>query len=97
MTNTSLQIGDVYALQEKETGKWFAFQIVQIGEENAVYIDLDYWSEMIPEENDLNKMSFFLTATLQHCNTSVHELPERPTAHSPGHCPGCAEGSYFAL
>ena len=48
MTNTSLQIGDVYALQEKETGKWFAFQIVQIGEENAVYIDLDYWSEMIP-------------------------------------------------
>lgn len=58
MTNTSLQIGDVYALQEKETGKWFTFQIVQIGEENAVYIDLDYWSEMIPEENDLNKMSY---------------------------------------
>ena len=58
MTNISLQIGDVYALQEKETGKWFAFQIVQIGEENAVYIDLDYWSEMIPEERDLDKMSY---------------------------------------
>ena len=45
----SLQAGDVYALQEKETGKWFAFQIVQtgekLGEEYAVYVDLDYWSE----------------------------------------------------
>ena len=58
MTNISLQLGDVYTLQEKETGKWFAFQIVQIGEENAVYIDLDYWSERIPEEDDLNKMSY---------------------------------------
>ena len=50
MNKASLQIGDVYTLQERETGKWFAFQIVQIGEENAVYIDLDYWSEKIPEE-----------------------------------------------
>ena len=50
MKKASLQIGDVYTLQERETGKWFAFQIVQIGEENAVYIDLDYWSEKIPEE-----------------------------------------------
>ena len=58
MTNITLQIGDVYTLQEKETGKWFAFQIVQISEENAVYIDLDYWSEMIPEERDLDKMSY---------------------------------------
>lgn len=58
MTNTSLQIGDVYTLQERETGKWFTFQIVQIGEENAVYIDLDYWSEVIPEEKDLSKMSY---------------------------------------
>lgn len=58
MTKISLQIGDVYALQERETGKWFAFQIVQIGEENAAYIDLDYWSERIPEEGDLSKMSY---------------------------------------
>lgn len=58
MANTSIQTGDVYALQEKETGKWFTFQIVQIGEENAVFIDLDYWSEMIPEEKDLSKMSY---------------------------------------
>lgn len=58
MANTSIQIGDVYALQEKETGKWFTFQIVQIGEEDAVFIDLDYWSEMIPEEKDLSKMSY---------------------------------------
>ncbi len=60
MTNTSLQIGDVYALQEKETGKWFAFQIVKVGEENAFYIEMDYWSEVIPEEKDLNKMSYLL-------------------------------------
>ena len=53
-----LQAGEVYALQEKETGKWFAFQIVEIGEENAVYVDLDYWSEKMPEESDLDKMSY---------------------------------------
>lgn len=58
----SLQVGDVYALQERETGKWFTFQIVQIGEklgeEYAVYVDLDYWSEKMPEESDLIKMSY---------------------------------------
>ena len=53
-----LQAGEVYALQEKETGKWFAFQIVEIGEENAVYVDLDYWSERMPEESDLDKMCY---------------------------------------
>ncbi len=58
MNKISLQSGDVYTLQDKETGKWFAFQIVQIGEENAVYIDLDYWNERIPEERDLGKMSY---------------------------------------
>ena len=58
MANTSLQIGDVYALQEKETGNWFAFQIVELGEDYAVYIDLDYWSEIVPTEQDLDKMSY---------------------------------------
>ena len=53
-----LQAGEVYALQEKETGKWFAFQIVEIGEENAVYVDLDYWRERMPEESDLDKMCY---------------------------------------
>ena len=48
MTQPSLQAGEVYALQEKETGKWFAFQIIQIGEEDAVYVDLDYWSDIMP-------------------------------------------------
>ena len=33
MPKTSLHIGDVYALQERETGKWYTFQIIQIGEE----------------------------------------------------------------
>ena len=58
MKKTSLHIGDVYALQERETGKWFTFQIIQIGEEWAVHIDLDYWSEKMPEEEDLKKMSY---------------------------------------
>ena len=49
----SLQAGDVYALQEKETGKWFTFQVTQINEKNAVYVDLDYWSEKMPEESDI--------------------------------------------
>ena len=49
-------IGDVYTLQERETKKWFAFQIIQQGEGRAVYIDLDYWSERKPTADDLKKM-----------------------------------------
>ena len=59
---SSLQVGEVYALQERETGKWFTFQIVQIGEQlgedHAVFVDLDYWGEKIPEEGDLKNMSY---------------------------------------
>lgn len=65
----SLEVGDVYALQERETGKWFTFQIVQIGEqlgeEYAVFVDLDYWDEKIPEERDLKTISYLL---LNHHN-----------------------------
>ena len=57
-----LVVGDVYALQERETGKWFAFQIIQtgeqLGEDYAVFVDLDYWGEKIPEERDLKNMSY---------------------------------------
>ena len=60
MKQLSLQAGDVYALQERETGKWFAFQIIQLSEESAVYADLDYWSDQMPTENDLKQMTYFL-------------------------------------
>ena len=81
----SLQAGDVYALQEKETGKWFAFQIVQtgekMGEEYAVYVDLDYWSEKMPEESDIDKMSYlrlnhhFWDNDIQNCWAPVKYFP----------------------
>ena len=58
MKQQILHPGEVYALQEKETGKWFTFQILQIGEENAVHVDLDYWSEKFPEESDLKNMAY---------------------------------------
>ena len=60
MNYPSLKAGEVYTLQEKETGKWFAFQIIQLGEENAVYADLDYWSDQMPTEKDLKHMSYLL-------------------------------------
>lgn len=78
-----LQVGDVYALQEKETGKWFAFQIVEIGEENAVYVDLDYWSERMPEESDLDKMSYLWlnhhlwNNEINHCWAPIKFFPSR--------------------
>ena len=58
MKQQSLQAGEVYALQEKETGKWFTFQIVQTGEEDAVYVDLDYWNDKMPGDSDFRKMSY---------------------------------------
>ena len=71
MNRKLLQIGDVYALQEKETAKWFAFQIVNLGEENAVYVDLDYWSEQEPTQGDLKSMDHL---RLNHhlWNNTVH-------------------------
>jgi len=78
-----LQVGDVYALQEKETGKWFAFQIVEIGEEYAVYVDLDYWSEKMPEASDLDKMSYlwlnhhFWNNVISHCWAPIKFFPSR--------------------
>ena len=81
MPKTSLHIGDVYALQERETGKWFTFQIIQIGEEWAVHIDLDYWSEKMPEEEDLKKMSYlrlnhhFLDNDITYCWAQIKYFP----------------------
>ena len=81
----SLQAGDVYALQEKETEKWFSFQIVQtgekLGEEYAVYVDLDYWSEKMPEESDIDKMSYLRlnhhlwNNEVKHCWAPVKFFP----------------------
>ena len=55
-------IGDVYTLQERETQKWFAFQIIQLKgnqpkcEDWVAYVDLDYWSERKPTSDDLINM-----------------------------------------
>ena len=41
-----LNIGDIFTLQERETKKWFTFQIIRLkGNDtsyNTVYADLDY-------------------------------------------------------
>ena len=58
MKQQILHPGEVYALQEKETGKWFTFQILQIDGEKAVHVDLDYWSDKFPEESDLKNMAY---------------------------------------
>lgn len=71
MIKTSLQIGDVYALQERETEKWFTFQIIQINKEWAAHVDLDYWSEKMPEEGDLDKMSY-LRLNYYSYNNYIH-------------------------
>ena len=55
-----LNIGDVFTLQERETKKWYAFQIIRLKEDaaayNTVYIDLDYWSDRKPVASDLQRM-----------------------------------------
>ncbi len=71
MNYPSLKAGEVYTLQEKETGKWFAFQIIQLGEENAVYADLDYWSDQMPTEKDLKHMSYLLPSQYYY-NKEIH-------------------------
>ena len=55
-----LNIGDIFTLQERETKKWFTFQIIRLkGNDtsyNTVYADLDYWSDRKPVANDLAGM-----------------------------------------
>ena len=83
MKQQSLQSGEVYALQEKETGKWFAFQIIQIGEDSAVYVDLDFWSDKMPGESDLKKMSYLKlnhhlwNNEISHCWAPISLFPIR--------------------
>lgn len=83
MKQQSLQAGEVYALQEKETGKWFAFQIIQIGEDSAVYVDLDFWSDKMPGECDLKKMSYLKlnhhlwNNEISHCWAPISLFPIR--------------------
>ena len=81
MKQQILHIGEVYALQEKETGKWFTFQILQIGEENAVHVDLDYWSDKFPEESDLKNMAYLRlnhhgwNNVIDHCWSPIKGFP----------------------
>lgn len=81
----SLQIGDVYALQEGETGKWFAFQIIQIDEDSALHVDLDYWSDNKPQEKDLKNMSYFrynhhfYNNGLNYCWSQIKFFPSHAT------------------
>lgn len=70
-TKMVTRIGDVYTLQERETRKWFAFQIVQLNDEGAVYVDLDYWDDRKPVSNDLNKMHV-LYLTHHSWNNKAH-------------------------
>lgn len=83
MKQQSLQAGEVYALKEKETGKWFAFQIIQIGEDSAVYVDLDFWSDKMPGESDLKKMSYLKlnhhlwNNEISHCWAPISLFPIR--------------------
>ena len=81
MKQQILHTGEVYALQEKETGKWFTFQILQIGEENAVHVDLDYWSDKFPEESDLKNMAYLRlnhhswNNKIDHCWAPIKYFP----------------------
>ena len=70
-------IGDVYTLQERETKKWFAFQIIQLKEKQpnsedcVAYVDLDYWSERKPTSDDLRNMHV-LRLNHHFWNNDVH-------------------------
>ena len=48
-----LQAGEVFCLQERVTEKWFAFQIVLVGEEWTSYVVLDYFSDRKPTREDV--------------------------------------------
>ena len=48
-----LLVGEVFCQQERVTEKWFAFQIVQVGEEWTSYVVLDYFSDRKPTREDV--------------------------------------------
>ena len=53
--------GDIYCLQEPKTGKYFAFQVIEIKGDSTIYLLLDYFEERRPEESDLKKMAPFVS------------------------------------
>lgn len=48
-----LQTGEIFCQQERVTGKWFAFQIVQVGTEWTSYVVLDYFGDQRPTREDV--------------------------------------------
>lgn len=51
-----IKSGDIFCKQEKKTGYYFAFQIIDSEKEKMNYLLLDYFDVKKPETNDLPTM-----------------------------------------
>ena len=48
--NDTIKSGDIYCGQERKTGKYFAYQIIDVKKEIMTYLLLDYFDEKFPDE-----------------------------------------------
>lgn len=82
--NDPTRSGDIYCGQERKTGKYYAYQIIDVKKGNMTYLLLDYFDEKLPDENDVKKMQpfrryrwFFKEGSIDYCHSERKELPKR--------------------
>ena len=57
--NDTIKSGDIYCGQERKTGKYFAYQIIDVKKEIMTYLLLDYFDEKFPDEKAVKEMKPF--------------------------------------
>lgn len=81
--NDTIKSGDIYCGQERKTGKYFAYQIIDVKKEIMTYLLLDYFDEKFPEEKAVKEMKpfrrhrwFFKEGTTNYSHSERNKLPE---------------------
>lgn len=81
--NDTIKSGDIYCGQERKTGKYFAYQIIDVKKEIMTYLLLDYFDEKFPDEKAVKEMKpfrrhrwFFKEGTTNYSHSERNKLPE---------------------
>lgn len=79
----TIRSGDIYCGQERKSGKYYAYQIIDVKKENMTYLLLDYFDGKLPDENDVKKMQpfrryrwFFREGSTNYCHSGQRKLPK---------------------
>ncbi len=81
--NQEVKPGDIYCGQEQKTGKYFAYQIIDVMKGHMTYLLLDYFGTKLPGEQEVERMQpfkryrwFFTEGSTSYCHSGEGTLPK---------------------